>query len=100
MDAACNCKLLLFADDSALVISGESKQKVEEALSLEITKIRIWRTDNKLSLHLGKTEAILYGSNNSLSGITIKDFKVKVDDTIISSKEEITYLSCRAKAWH
>ena len=28
MNAACNCKLFLFADDSALLISGEEKMQV------------------------------------------------------------------------
>ena len=94
MNAACNCKLFLFADDSALLISGENKLQVEEALSSEVTKIRTWLTDNKLSLHLGKTESILYGTRYSLREINVSDFKVKVDDTVISSKEEITYLGC------
>ena len=72
----------------------EDKLQVEEALGSEVTKIRIWLTDNKLSLHLGKTESILFGTRHSLSGINVDDFKVKVDDTVISSKEEITYLGC------
>ena len=92
MNTACNCKLFLFADDSALLISGKDKTEVEEALSLELTKIQTWLSDNKLSLHLGKTESILFGSNHSLRGIN--DFKVKVDDTEICNKKEITYLGC------
>ena len=94
MNAACNCKLFLFADDSALLISGEDKLQVEEALSSELSKIRTWLTDNKLSLHLGKTESILFGTKHSLRQMEVNDFKVKVDDTVIASKEEITYLGC------
>ena len=94
MNAACNCKLFLFADDSALLISGENRMQVEQALSSELTKIRTWLTDNKLSLHLGKTESILFGSNHSLRKVNKNDFKVRVDDIVISSKEEITYLGC------
>ena len=94
MNAACNCKLFLFADDSALLISGKDKLQVEEALSSEVTKIRTWLTDNKLSLHLGKTESILFGTRHSLREINVNHFKIKVDDTEITSKEEITYLGC------
>ena len=36
MNAACNCKQFLFADDSALLISGEDKLQVEEALVSEV----------------------------------------------------------------
>ena len=92
MSAACNCKLFLFADDSALLISGENKTQVEESLSTELTKIRTWLTDNKLSLHLGKTESIIFGSVHSLSRINVNDFKVQVNDIVITNKEEVTYL--------
>ena len=98
MNAACNCKLFLFADDSALLISGKDKLQVEEALSSEVTKIRTWLTDNKLSLHLGKTESILFGTRHSLREINVNNFKVNVDDTVISSKGEITYLGCILEA--
>ena len=75
---------------------GEDRIQVEQALSSELTKIRTWLTDNKhsLSLHLGKTESILFGSNHSLRKVNKNDFKVRVDDIVISSKEEITYLGC------
>ena len=94
MQAACSCKLFLFADDSALLISGEDKVQVEEALSIELMKVRTWLTDNKLSLHLGKTESILFGSNHSLSKVKLQHFKVQIDNIAISCKEEVTYLGC------
>ena len=50
---------------------------------------RTWLTDNKPSLHLGKTESILFGTRHSVSEINVNDFKIKIDDTVISSKEEI-----------
>lgn len=53
MNAACNFKMFLFADDSALLISGENKMQVEEALNSALTNIRIWLMD-KLYLNLGK----------------------------------------------
>ena len=52
------CKLLLYADDSTLIVSGS------DPLSIELNSCRQWLIDNKLSLHLGKTESILFGWKN------------------------------------
>ena len=52
------CKLLLYADDSAILVSGKYIVYIEETLSKELHFVRDWLTDNKLSLHLGKTELI------------------------------------------
>ena len=90
MTSACDCNLFLFADDSALLVSDRSQLEVEKALSSELGKISTWLADNKLSLHLGKTESILFGSNYNLS--KADGLKVKVGDSIITQKDEITYL--------
>ena len=67
MTSACDCNLFLFADDSALLVSDRNKLQVEKVLSSELGRICTWLSDNKLSLHLGKTESILFGSNSNLS---------------------------------
>ena len=90
MSSACDCDLFLFADDSALLVSDRSKLQVEKALSTELSKMCTWLADNKLSLHLGKTESILFGSNKNLN--KADDFIVKAGDCIITQKDEITYL--------
>ena len=66
MASACDYELFLFADDSALLVSGRDKSQVERALSSELRKICTWLADNKLSIHLGKTESILFGSPRNL----------------------------------
>ncbi|KAJ4933624.1 hypothetical protein JOQ06_030448, partial [Pogonophryne albipinna] len=57
MSSACDCNLFLFADDSALLVSGRSKLQVEKTLSSELGRICTWLADNRLSLHLRKTES-------------------------------------------
>ena len=47
-------KLLLYADDSAMLVSGKDAVYIEETLSKELHFVRDWLTDNKLSLHLGE----------------------------------------------
>ena len=56
MKAAVNCKLILYADDSALLVSGKDVVKIEQALSRELKAVNEWLEENRLSLHLGKTQ--------------------------------------------
>ena len=70
MPISLKCKLLLYADDSALLVSGSDPNIIAEILSNELKSCRQWLIDNKLSLHLGKTEAILFGSRMKLLKVT------------------------------
>ena len=71
MSISVKCKLLLYADDSALIVSGSNPQLIADTLSKELESCKQWLMDNKLSLHLGKTESILFGSKKKIekSGI-------------------------------
>ena len=66
MSAVVQNKLLLYADDSAILVSGKNIPTVENALSEDLMSVSHWLVDNKLSLHLGKTESILFGSKQKL----------------------------------
>ena len=66
MESAVDCDLLLYADDSALLIRGKNIIDIEQKLSEELSKLNVWLIDNKLSLHPGKTESILFASNRKL----------------------------------
>ena len=46
--------------------------------------------DNKLSLHLGKTELILFGSFRKLS--KVNNFRIKCDDHVIDAVKSVKYL--------
>ena len=54
------CKLLLYADDSAILYSHKNPEVISRKLSLELESCSKWLVDNKLSLHLGKTECIFW----------------------------------------
>ena len=66
MESVVDCDLLLYADDSALLIRGKNITDIVQKLSEELTKLNVWLIDNKLSLHLGKTESIIFASNRKL----------------------------------
>ena len=59
---AVKCKLLLYADDSALLVSGKDVSEVERTLRMELGAVSEWLCENRLSLHLGRTQSILFGS--------------------------------------
>ena len=71
MSAVIKNKLLLYADDSAILVADKSKTEVEKLLSDDLNLVSQWLIDNKLSLHLGKTESILFGSKKKKSNIIV-----------------------------
>ena len=66
MEAVCSCPLFLYADDSALLVTGDSIDSVGTGLSTELREVSNWLNDNRLSLHLGKSEFIIFGSEYNL----------------------------------
>ena len=90
MVSAVNCKLLLYADDSALMVSHRDVKVIQERLGLELEAVNDWLIDNKLSLHLGKTESILFGSKRKLAKHS--ELNIKWGNSQIMLKSEIKYL--------
>ena len=56
----------------------------------ELKSCSNWLIDNKLSLHLGKTECILFGSKRNHSKNKI--FSINCDNNIIKSTSSVKYL--------
>ena len=50
MPVAVKCKLILYADDSALLVAGKNCAIIQQRLSSELESICEWVIDNKLSL--------------------------------------------------
>ena len=90
MPISVNCKLLLYADDSALLVDGKDPSEIADKLSSELESCQQWLIDNKLSLHLGKTETILFGSRRKLN--KAHDFTVTCNQEPIKSTDSVKYL--------
>ena len=90
MAAALKCKLSLYADDSALVYSGSSPEAVAHFLSAELDTCQKWLIDNRLSLHLGKTECILFGTKRRMAADV--NFEVKLGDAAVNRVTCVKYL--------
>ena len=52
-----DCKVLLYADDSCILFSHRDPEVICSKLSKMLKQCHDWLVDNKLSLHLGKTES-------------------------------------------
>ena len=90
MADAVKCKLLLYADDSALMVSHSDVEVIQDRLSTELDAVNDWLVDNKLSLHLGKTDSILFGTKHKLAKHS--ELNIMCGDTLIAPKSEIKYL--------
>jgi len=90
MSAVVQNKLLLYADDSAILISGKNIAMVVKALSEYLLSVSNWLIDNTLSLHLGKTESILFGSKQKLK--TQSSNNITRNNATIFSTKSVKYL--------
>ena len=89
MEAAVSCRLVLYADDSAIIlISGRLGYDIEETVGHELTSLISERLlGNKLSIHLRETEEILSGSNKKMDKqstmkITCRENQVAAKDSM------------------
>ena len=69
MQISVDCRLALYADDSALIFSHKDSGVISDKLSSELSNCKKWLVDNKLSLHVGKTESLLFGTSRRLSKV-------------------------------
>ena len=82
--------MLLYADDSAILHSNKDSQVISDKLGLVLEMYRKWLVDNKLSLHMGKIECIIFGSKWKLR--KINNFSVEYNGHTIKAQRSVKYL--------
>ena len=92
MCTSVNCQLSLYADDSALFFAHKDASVIGETLSSELSNCKKWLVDNKLSLHVGKTECLLFGSKSRLK--RAGDFRVFCEGMAVQRVHHVKYLGC------
>ena len=85
-----DCKLILYADDSAILFSHNCVDYISKKLGKVLESCSDWLVDNKLSLHLGKTECMLFGPKNKLS--KIDHFSIVCKEHVIKASQQVKYL--------
>jgi len=93
MPISTKCKLLLYADDSALLVSDKEPRAVSDTLSKEIESCNEWLVDKRLSLHLGKIEAMPCGRKQKMR--SKEGFGVKCKNTPIDYVSEVNNLGIK-----
>ena len=64
MPQSVSCDLSLYADDSSLSVTSKDIIYIEKKLNENLSSLCDWLVDNKLSIYLGRTECILFGTKN------------------------------------
>ena len=91
MPNSVNCLMLQYADDSALMYSDKDPEKIGYVLRNNLESCNKWLIENKLSLHMGKTELILFGSKRKLSKYA--DYSILLSNgQIIKATKSVVYL--------
>ena len=83
-------KLLLYADDSTILYSNNDSRVISDKLGLELKVCRKLLVDNKLSLHMGKTESMVFGSKQKLRKINY--FSFEYNGHTIKAQHLVKYL--------
>ena len=83
-------KFLLYADDSSILVADKDKSTVENSLQTDLQIVSEWLIDNKLALHLGKIESILFGSKLRLRPRSNLNVECKFSQ--IEPKDKIKYI--------
>ena len=90
MHRSVDCRLALYADDSALIFSHTDASVIAEKLSRDLSCCKTWLIDNKLSLHIGKTECILFGTSRKTK--KVENFEITCDGSPVNRVSSVKYL--------
>ena len=90
MSFSVNCRLVQYANDSILVASGKDPTAICEFLSSELKICDQWLVENNLSLHMGKTEFIMFGSKRKIE--KLNNLTITHRDVTIKATTMVTYL--------
>jgi hypothetical protein len=65
-------KLLLYADDTSVLVSGNNMHEIEAKSRIVLNTLNHWFTSNVLSLNLKKTKVLKFETTNRKNVIKIK----------------------------
>lgn len=78
-----SARVTLYADDTSLLVSGESVQELTLRSNAAEEAVKAWFLANKLELNTDKTQNIIFSLNPRVySGKTVKHLGVSLDDSL------------------
>ena len=71
--------MIIFADDTNIFCTGESIAELCKLVSIELRKLHIWFSINKLSVNISKTNFMVFGKKyaNIICNVYINEFKIE-----------------------
>ncbi len=88
MEMAVNCKLILYADDSVIMVSDKDPKVFETKSAIELNSINNFLILNKSSFHYGKCESMLFASKYKCKRIS--DFNDVINCSTVNSNSNIS----------
>jgi hypothetical protein len=82
-------KLVLFADDSNIIIKGKNLTETTEILNTELLSISDWFKANKLKLNASKTSCMLFSKNKNKN---TNEICIKLDGERLAFKKTVQFL--------
>lgn len=84
-----SCKIL-YADDSTLTVSHKDANVISNRLGKKFESCSKWMMNNKMSLHLGKTEFIIVGTKRKLE--KVNNLAITHSGQVIKGVKSVKYL--------
>ena len=63
-DSFNHCQTLLYADDTVLLSSNTDPTQASDHLQSDLTSMKMWCTQNKLTINIKKTKIMIFGLKN------------------------------------
>ena len=83
-------KVVLYADDTALFVSGTNIEDIQNKLNSDLELVSDWLYANKLTLNAKKTKTMLFGTHQRLS--RLRELCIKAGDTVLEQVPSFKYL--------
>jgi retron-type reverse transcriptase len=78
MPSCVKCKMIMYADDTILIVSHKNLDQLSNILSDELSHCFHWLANNRLSMHKGKTEALIISTKRKQHHT--KDYQIKHEE--------------------
>ena len=87
---SCDSKVILYADDAALICADKTYQGLKMISESEIHNVENWIISNKLTLNYSKTNCVLF--SKQAKNISSDNFCIRARNGIISELSVVKYL--------
>ena len=80
----------MYADDTVIFYTNPCPVKIMSVLKQDLNKLQDWTISNRLCLHSGKTEFVLFGTRQKIS--SVDSFQLYFNDEQIKKVQSYEYL--------